>query len=146
VKMLIQSGAEFEIVDRSGETALTTAVRRRRRETVKILLEAHADPKSGLNLWYASMAGDVEMVKLLLDAGASPNIPGPRGRTGLFEAARSGHTEVVGALLEAGADPNLRTADGVTPLERVRWEMEQHPQEPALKEILELLRKAGGRG
>ena len=70
-------------------------------------------------LYYASAEGNADIVRLILDAGADPNlrmevlIPGSggfyqdRGETALMAAARHGRADAVRALLDAGADPRL---------------------------------------
>lgn len=50
-------------------------------------------------LMYASRAGHVEMVRSLLDLGASVNIVSARGRTALFEAILQNRESVVDVLL-----------------------------------------------
>jgi RNA polymerase sigma factor (sigma-70 family) len=66
----------------------------------------------------AAARGDGEMVQLLLDHGADPNLPqadAPRGYA-LWAAANGGHTEVVRLLLEHGADLNAEVESCGTPL------------------------------
>lgn len=61
----------------------------------------------------AAQFGRVEVVRLLLDNGADPNLRdrGPElpGETPLSTAAMHGQLDVCRVLLEAGADPNVRT-------------------------------------
>lgn len=56
---------------------------------------------------------DVEMVHLLLDAGAALNTTGLAGMTALHVAVRADSAEAVTALLERGADPKGRSRDGM---------------------------------
>ena len=50
---------------------------------------------------------DTALVKLLLDAGADPNVHNPYGTTVLERAVANCDTTLVKLLLDAGADPNL---------------------------------------
>ncbi|MFF4821643.1 ankyrin repeat domain-containing protein [Streptomyces sp. NPDC001312] len=90
------------------------------------LLRAGADPERAdregtTPLYVASVQGQVEMVRLLLAAGACPDAESGHGSEGtpLCAAACWGHTETVRELLAHGADPNLREDHGTgrTPLE-----------------------------
>jgi ankyrin repeat protein len=98
---------------------------------VERLLNSGADPdfvgsKGAVALPMAAGAGDLEIVRLLLAAGADVNSGmDVRITTGhsfleaspLFHAAAAGHLEVVELLLASGADPNQPdTAVGVVPL------------------------------
>ena len=79
-------------------------------------------------LTFAAGQGNLEVVKLLLDAGAPVNSPAkvpfysrpddaPTGfRAPLHAAAEKGNTAMVNLLLAAGADPNCRDKRGRTPL------------------------------
>jgi len=51
--------------------------------------------------------GVYDMVALLLEFGASPNVSNSQGRTPLWMAAGRGHVDVVKLLIEAGASPGL---------------------------------------
>ncbi|GKU86422.1 hypothetical protein SLEP1_g951 [Rubroshorea leprosula] len=55
-------------------------------------------------------AGSIECVKLLLKAGADPNLSAPMGMAPLGSAAAKGLTEIIKCLLNAGADPNANEA------------------------------------
>jgi ankyrin repeat protein len=71
-------------------------------------------------LYTAAVQGETELVRMLLRAGADPNLrSGDRTEgTPLCASACHGHTEIVRALLAHGADPNLREDELWTPL---RW-------------------------
>jgi ankyrin repeat protein len=66
-------------------------------------------PCSGTPMRNAAGAGHVEIVQLLLEHGADPNLPeegiAPRGH-GLYAAVSNGHYEIAKLLLEHGAYPN----------------------------------------
>ncbi|HXG64830.1 MAG TPA: ankyrin repeat domain-containing protein [Blastocatellia bacterium] len=65
------------------------------------------DSKGRTALVVAARAGQTEIVRLLLAAGAQVNrLGGGDNQAALSAAAQGGHTEVVQALLEAGADVN----------------------------------------
>ncbi len=69
-----------------------------------------------LPLVRAARNGNLEIVKLLVEHGATIDIGKERGeRTALIEAAGQGHVDVVKFLLEKGADVNAR-GNGLTPL------------------------------
>jgi len=83
--------------------------------------------KEGLNLrfgddretalYYATSRDNVEIVKLLLEAGANPSQTTDQGFTLLHMAAYNGLVEILQLLLDAGANPNSQTTDqGFTPL------------------------------
>ena len=55
------------------------------------------------------MCGSVEMVYLLLKAGANPNSTTRDAYTALHIAARDGRADIVQCLLTNGANPDART-------------------------------------
>lgn len=78
-------------------------------------------PCSGSPLRNAAEAGHLEIVKLLLDHGADPNLCeeriAPRGHA-LYAAAAHGHYEIARLLLERGAYPNPAVESSADALSR----------------------------
>eukprot|EP00439_Symbiodinium_sp_Y106_P053888 s269_g7.t1 len=88
-RLLLESGAEKDVANDQGFTALITASASGRVEVVRLLLEAGANPnladEDGCTaLMIASARHDVEVVSLLLDAGADKDLADNRGRTALM--------------------------------------------------------------
>lgn len=73
-----------------------------------LAIDVNADADPGSNSYALSCAaarGHTEVVKLLLAAGAHPNLS-CCGATAIGFAAHAGHLDVVRVLLAAGANPN----------------------------------------
>ena len=68
-------------------------------------------------LTYAARGGALDLVKLLVEAGAAVDVADEQGGwTPLLQAADQRHADVVRYLLEHGANPNTVTRLGYTPL------------------------------
>lgn len=154
---LLEAGADIDLDDPDGSTALIMALLNRHWDTAKFLVEAGAD----VNLWdiygqtplYVAVDQNTlpigrrveipsmdrttgqDMVRLLLERGANPNaqlklrpryrnIPHDRyrdpmivwGTTPLLRAAKAGDLPLMRLLLAAGALPDLANSQGITPL------------------------------
>lgn len=83
--------------------------------------------------------GRLDALRLLLDAGASPDTPDAIGRAPLHYAALQADLEATALLLKRGADPNGRDADEDTPLHFLGY---TRNEENAL-ELAKLLVKRG---
>jgi len=103
------------------QRALIDAVAAGDRTQVEALLQKGVNPNGIPELWGRSallqgvMRGDVELVRLLLDAGADPDLKSA-GFTPLGQAALRGHARIAELLLKAGANPDIKSNDGNTPL------------------------------
>jgi len=77
-------------------------------------------------LWAACQNGSLEMVRLLLKAGADPNLALLSGETPLMVASRAGKAEIVKLLLARKADPNKTATRRQTAL---MWAVaKRHPE------------------
>jgi ankyrin repeat protein len=104
------------------DTPLADAARARQHAVVRTLLQQGADASAAAGdgmtaLHWAAMNGDLEMVHMLLAAGA--NLKAATridAATPLLLAAENGRAAVVGALLDAGADAAAADVSGTTAL------------------------------
>jgi hypothetical protein len=78
-------------------------------------------------------SGDREMVRLLLEKGATANFKNEHADTALMAAARTGNVEIIRALLAKNADVKAKDRDGRTAL---HWSVRSGSQE-AVTAILE---------
>ena len=92
VNTLLDKGASAETATQTGEFAGKTA------------------------LMWAAEAGEKDITRALLAAGAAVDRPNRKDGTALMYAAVEGEHEVLRLLLEAGADPNLQVRHGWSPL------------------------------
>jgi len=130
-KFLIESGADINAeITESSQTPLFLAADHNSIELARLLIdkgvkEINYQDKFGYTaLHYASKKGNLEIVKLLVVAGANPKIQEKYGFTPLHEAAENDNVEVLEYLLERGGDITLglitafdRYAVGDTPLQ-----------------------------
>ncbi len=141
IDLLLDAGADPELANADGQTALMVLARTNKVDAAQLLIDAGADVnraetwRGQTPLMWASAQGQPEMIRLLMEAGAEPDVRSayndwerqvsaesrrmyrPTGAlTPLLLAAREGCTECIRALLEGGADPDFTDAKNVTPL------------------------------
>jgi ankyrin repeat protein len=154
--VLAAAGADLDLVDPDGATALVIAIINAHYEFAELLLEAGADPnvidnEAGMGPLYAAVdmhrlavghgrgnptqigrIDSVDIARSLLEHGADPNarLRKPimqrqhtagdsalaEGATPLMRAAKSGDIEMLRVLVAAGADPTLTMPNGTTAL------------------------------
>ena len=98
-------------IPHGGNTALMFSARFGDLDSARQLIAAGADV-NGTDAWgvsattMAAHAGFVDVLELLLEAGADPNADGP-GFAAIHPAVMRRDERMVAALLDAGADPNM---------------------------------------
>jgi ankyrin repeat protein len=140
-KVLIAKGASVDAGDSwRGQTPLMWAAAQGHPETMRVLIEAGADinarstiiawerqrtaeprdkwlPPGGLTpLLFAAREGCADCAKVLLSAGADPNIVDPDQHTALILALINGHFDVAGVLIDGGANLDMEDKVGRTAL------------------------------
>ena len=115
VRLLLSRGADVKARAASGTDALTIAAAYRgTRDSLQLMLDAGAPAATpeGVHtrhspLVFASMSGDLESVRLLLNRGAEPDAEA------LSEAVTFGYADVVKSLIDAGADATIAEGSGI---------------------------------
>ncbi|KAG5896169.1 hypothetical protein JTB14_016944 [Gonioctena quinquepunctata] len=121
-KELLQNNASPNTQQVFSETPLHVAAALSNAFTMKLLLEygAAVDVQCGRErmtpLHYAAEDGDLECVKILINAGAVISSRNHKRQTPLHLAALAQCTETIAFLLRKGADVDAADADGRTPL------------------------------
>ena len=126
VQLLLERGADVDLVDDHGQTPLMVASRDNRTEIVKVLLESSADAtiarKDGLTpLHAATSQGNVMLIELLVKHGANVdaqildgsheyyNVPNDStGHSPLHIAVKREHKDAIAALTKHGANWDLK--------------------------------------
>ena len=122
IERLIKDGEKPNIQDSKSRTPLHVAVYMKQHAAARTLLKLGADPNRLENDRYdvvtiAAVANDVEMLKIVLEGGASAkNITSRYDGTALIAAAHLGHAESVKLLIEAKAPLNHVNNLGLTAL------------------------------
>ena len=112
VQFLLDHGANVNLTNSSGQTALFAAAENGLVEVVRVLLGHGAnvnltDSSGQTALSAAARQGHVEVVRVFLGHGANVNLTDRTVETALSAAARQGHVEVVRVFLGHGANVNL---------------------------------------
>jgi len=122
VNALLKGGADPSAKEKNGEqTALMWAIAEKHADVTEALVKGNADvnarSKSGFTALMFAARGDVASARILLNAGAEPNVVLPDWKgTALIIASTMGQTDIVAAMLDKGADPNYRDANSFTAL------------------------------
>ncbi|KAB1202840.1 hypothetical protein CJ030_MR8G024953 [Morella rubra] len=120
LRLLLSKGVDVDSQSDAG-TPLMWAAGLEQQDSVKVLLEHHANPNAETDdsitpLASAVAAGSLACLELLIQAGAKVNID-VGGATPLHIAAHNGSLEIINCLLKAGADPNSTEENGLKPIQ-----------------------------
>jgi hypothetical protein len=90
------------------------------RDSHRATLNVHRETDCATPLYIAAQRGFSNVVRLLIQAGASCNMPRKGGYTPLWTAAQRGHLQIVKLLIAGGADLSFRSTSGIQPAEAAR--------------------------
>ena len=121
VKLLLQVSADPNIqthsVDTSNNLSHLPSNMLLQPQIKTILLLIDFQIMSGLTaLMFASVNGHSEIVQLLLNAKAKPDLQIENGETALYLAVGRGYPDIVQLLLDYRADPNISNRHGYSPI------------------------------
>ena len=136
-RALVEAGADVNVRQLDGATALHWAVHWEDREAAALLIGAGAnvDIANDLGITPLLMActnGNAVIVETLLEAGANPRDALASGETALMLAARAGTVRAVAGLLARGADANA--TEGTRGQTALMWAVAN--KHPAVTKVL----------
>ena len=130
-RALVEAGADVNVRQLDGATALHWAVHWEDRDTTELLISAGANVDTANDLGVtpllmACTSGNAALVETLLEAGANPRDALSSGETALMLAARAGSLETVEHLLTRGAHVNA--VEGTRSQTALMWAVaNKHP-------------------
>jgi ankyrin repeat protein len=110
VRLLIQYGADVNVVTDQGNTPLLAAcVGSMQSEVIRLLLDKGANPlaknsRGETSLMRVALYGDTATAALLINRGVDVNLKNSNQETALFMCARTANNQMVSWLLRNGAD------------------------------------------
>lgn len=121
VRNILRSGAQVDVVDQYGSSALGLASSNGHLEVVKDLLFFGAnvnltDDSDQSPVFRASRKGHIDVLEVLLLANGEKETPNRDGATPLYTACQYNRISVVRLLISKGADVNKANILGETPL------------------------------
>ena len=132
IDLLLRHGAQADLQNNEGDSALIVATQNRQTELVIKLVRDHRanvdlkNNKGWTALMKASQVGYVEAVELLLNHGAEVDQQCSDGYSALMLASQNGHIRLVKLLLKFHAKVDIKANDNKTAL--VLASQQKHPQ------------------
>jgi len=123
LRLLVKLGADINVLDRKKRDILNIAITTRNPELARVALELGADPTLVTSIYeggaiiYGSAKGAVDIVEMLIGAGAPMNRINNIGLTALLEVAILGdgsnnYVKIAQMLVDAGADKTIQDRNG----------------------------------
>ena len=118
INRILKAKANPNVLNTKGSTPLLSTLNARRTCTgERLMFLATGLPELEREKFLKVQTNTYEVVDILLNANADPDIPNEDNITPLHAAAENGRTNVVARLLKANAKPNIQTiTQGVAPL------------------------------
>ncbi len=129
VQMLLEHGADVDLVDDQGMTAIALAVEKENLEVVHLLLQKNAkttlqpstySQRTNILVLATSIrttpVKSLKTAQLMLEHGLDVNICTGRDETPLWWAAKNGNLGVARLLLDHGASIDVQNVEDITPL------------------------------
>jgi 26S proteasome non-ATPase regulatory subunit 10 len=118
VTLLLQKGADANITNNAGQTALHFCASKNNLDVARILIKEYKasarvrDRRGQLPLHRAAAIGSVPMLRLLLESRSPVNAGDVDGLTGLHHAISEGHGDAAIFLLSQGAEWEKKDGEG----------------------------------
>ena len=106
---ILCAGADVNIQNAKGLTALSKAVAKANLPIMHLLLDAKCDINLSYPLMFAVIKNQLDIVELLISKGCSVNGHSVFVEPPLIHACKTGYSNIIHFLLTNGADPNVVT-------------------------------------
>jgi 26S proteasome non-ATPase regulatory subunit 10 len=123
VTLLLQKGADVNLTNNAGQTALHFCASKNNLDVARILVKEHKasvrvrDRRGQLPLHRAAAIGSVPMLRLLVENRSPVNTGDVDGFTGLHHAISEGHGDAAVFLLSQGAEWGKKDVEGRVAIE-----------------------------
>ncbi|KAF5296874.1 hypothetical protein FQA39_LY12392 [Lamprigera yunnana] len=122
INLIISKGANVAIADFHKTSVLSHATKHGLEEIVEFLINSKAIDVNSCNIFgitslmLASRNGNVNIIKMLLNAGAFVNAVDDTGLSAFYHCIKSNNQHLIQILNQRGADIDIRDVYGITPL------------------------------